>query len=159
MKKLKVFLFATFVVSLLQIGLSGCGDTENELPELAPFYINNSGVTVRLTSGEYEQEIKNNDTLCNYYLQENCSAHNWDVIKGYEYSEYIPAYFRIEFLSEPKVCLVFDGDTKAENDIRYWENYTFMKKSSLVLYFYSYAITPQHMAMAKEEYCQGSESE
>jgi hypothetical protein len=162
MNKLKAILFATFVVSLLQIGLLGCGytTTETDPPEWAPFYINNSGVTVKLIVNylhiNNEQEIKNNDTLCNYYLQENCSAPSWDVIKGNEYSEYIPAYFKIEFLSEPKVCLVYDGEAKLENDIRYWENYTFIKKIPPVLYFYSYTITSEHKAMAKEEYCQSS---
>ncbi|MCL2283730.1 MAG: hypothetical protein FWC26_10500, partial [Fibromonadales bacterium] len=131
----------------------------DELLILERFYINNSGITVKLTAGKYEQEIKNNDTLCNYYLEsENCSTPNWDAILGYENEEYTPMYFKIEFLSEPKVCLVFDGDAKVENDIRYWENYTFIKKRNMIL-FYSYTITPEHRAMAKEENCQGSANE
>ena len=139
----------------------------DELLILERFYINSSGITVKLIEiypySNYlhitEQEIKNNDTMCNYYLEpENCSTPNWHAIRGYEEEEYIPVYFRIEFLSEPKVCLIFDGDTKVKNDIRYWENYTFIKKENTKL-FYSYTITPEHRAMAKEENCQGSANE
>ncbi|MDR0517689.1 MAG: hypothetical protein LBH25_11655 [Fibromonadaceae bacterium] len=165
---MKKSLFAAFVASLLQAGLLGC-DYCDELPVLERFYINNSGVTVKLIEkytikiypdSNYlhisEQEIKNNDTLCNYYLEsKNCSAPNWDAVLGYEDDEYIPVYFRIEFFSEPKVCLVFDGDVKLEKDIRYWENYTFIKKENAKR-FYSYTITTQHREMAREEDCQSS---
>ncbi|MDR2582399.1 MAG: hypothetical protein LBC75_02845 [Fibromonadaceae bacterium] len=169
--------------------LLGCGYEiiDYGQPELEPFYINNSGVIVKLLAKDMhlkidsdlnvsyfnsELEIRNNDTLCNSILQENCSNPNWnvnkgfedfgwEVNKGFEYSEYIrsansekPTYFKIEFFTEPKVCLVFDGDDKMENDIRYWENYTFMKKGDLsFVYYFSYTITPELKAMAKEEYC------
>ncbi|MCL2283115.1 MAG: hypothetical protein FWC26_07340 [Fibromonadales bacterium] len=61
-----------------------------------------------------------------------------------------PAYFRIEFLDEPKTCLVFDKDI-ADNDIRYWENYILTTETP-VRYYYYY-ITAEHRAMAKEETC------
>ena len=171
MNKLK----AVFLVYVL-INFAGCGCDDctppYQPPKLEPFYVNNSGVTVKLTiGGDFDlednvltctQEIKNNDTLCNQHLNESCAVRFWDVRSGYEGVESIynygdkpggkPTYFKIEFLTEPKVCLVFDEDDKVENDIRYWENYTLIKKSSTI-HFYSYTITPEHLAMASEEDC------
>ncbi len=168
---------------LASIVLSSCSYTiiENEPPMLEPFYINDSGVTVNLTViikfmevdsiyARYEKEIRNNDTLCNYFLEnESCATAGWYVPHGYkDYYYYItgptgsstnkPLYFKIEFLSNPKVCLVFDGDAKVgDNDIRYWENYTLIEERSLVRHFYSYTITPELMQQAREEYCQDTE--
>ena len=157
---MKKVLFAIFVASLLQIwllGCLGCADTTTDYYLREPFYINNSGVTVELTAGEYEQELKNNDTLCNYYLNdENCATANWLVPSDHDGGSFIHStkeaiYFKIEFISEPKVCLVFNG-AKVDNDIRYWENYTLTKEYSEIRMLY-YTITPEHKAMAKEEYC------
>jgi hypothetical protein len=158
MEKLKT----TFLVCVLA-GVTGCfliSDEPPEPPTLEPFYVNNSGITVRLTYDNiiHTQKIENNDTLCNQYLDERCSNPYWFVTHGYEGDLYISAYFKIEFLTEPKVCLVFDGDDKVENDIRYWENYTFIKEK-FTSHHYSYTITPEHKAMAKEENCQSSASE
>ena len=161
MKKLE----AIFLVCVIT-GITGCfllPDEPPETPTLEPFYVNNSGVIVRLTYDHLTQEIKNNDTLCNQYLDESCSNPYWFVNHGYEGDFYIKpfyapieteksAYFKIEFLTEPKVCLVFDGDDKVENDIRYWENYTFMKEKFTSRH-YSYTITPEHKDMAREEEC------
>lgn len=150
---MKKSLFATFVVSLLQIGLLGCGYTTTDYYIKEPFYINNSGVTIILTAGEYELELKNNDTLCNYYLyDESCATANWLVPSDRSGSSFIRGaegaiYFKIEFLTEPKVCLVFDGDAKVKNDIRYWENYTFIKEYS-EMFMFSYTITQNHRDMA-----------
>ncbi|MDR0516970.1 MAG: hypothetical protein LBH25_08000 [Fibromonadaceae bacterium] len=168
---MKKVLFVIFTVFLLQAGVLGCYEPP-ESPELEAFYVNNSGVTVKFIERDTvkiypdsnylrinEHEIKNNDTLCNYYLQENCSTSNWDALRGREGSEYIPAYFKIEFLIEPKICLIFDGNVKLENDVRYWENYTFIKKSIPLLRFYSYTITHEHREMAREEDCQSSANE
>jgi len=164
-----------------------------ECSDRIPFYVNNSGVIINLTvimetekrifAGEdtayydstytrYKQEIKDNDTLCNYSLNRGCSK-RWEIIDHYYENDWIfvkssrytssdiykPMYFKIEFLSEPKTCLVFDGD-KMDNDIRYWENYILIEKysySDISSYYYSYMyyfyITPEHKAMAREEYC------
>jgi len=165
---MKKALFAIFVVCL-QMGLLGCGGGEPpEPPVLEPFYINNSGVTVKLIVKDVrvdllypvgEQEIENNDTLCNQYLDESCSNSYWFVTRDSEngWNEGILGhitYFRIEFLTKPKVCL-FYGNTKVENDIRYWENYTLIKNRGDV-HYYSYTITPEHKAKAKEEDCPSS---
>jgi hypothetical protein len=167
--KIKILLF--FCMSLISCVCEDC----TEPIVLEPFYVNNSGVTVRLTVGGYceqednmircTQEIENNDTLCNLYLgYESCSNPYWFVTRdsenGGSYYEgglgYI-TYFKIEFLTEPKVCLVFDGDDKVENDIRYWENYTLIRKRTKVHHYYSYTITPEHKARAREEDCQSSD--
>jgi hypothetical protein len=171
---MKKTLLAIFAICLLQAGLLGClgsgGITiiEDDPIRREPFYINNSGVTVKLTVGEYEQytgkyeqEVKNNDTLWNDYLDKNGSNVHWRVPYGGEYDDYItpfrtsePMYFKVEFLSDPKVCLIFDGDARiGENDIRYWENYTLVEKRKPVNHFYSYTITPELREQAREEYC------
>ena len=166
MNKLK----AVFLVYVL-INFAGCGCDDctppYQPPKLEPFYVNNSGVTVKLIAKDMslsvefpdnEQEIKNNDTLCSQHLDESCAVRFWSIRPGYEGGDIIhnygdkPTYFKIEFFTEPKVCLVFDGDDKVENDIRYWENYTLIKKRSTI-HFYSYTITPEHLAMASEEDC------
>ncbi|MCL2283116.1 MAG: hypothetical protein FWC26_07345 [Fibromonadales bacterium] len=115
----------------------------------------------------YEQEIKHNEILCNYEhsyehnLSENCVGNKsfniedtyeaeWLFLKRYGPNE--PMYFKIEFLDEPKTCLVYDGDDKVENDIRYWENYILVEKATYS-HLYYYYITQEHKAMAKEEYC------
>jgi hypothetical protein len=169
MNKLKAFFLACVLASVKGCWCEDCTGPYPP-PTLEPFYINNSGVTVKLTIGgdcEREdnilnctQEIKNNDTLCNQHLDsESCATRFWFVNPGHEGDESIgsygeePAYFKIEFFTEPKVCLVFNGDYKAENDIRYWENYTLIKEGRFAIHFYSYTITPEHRAMAKEEYC------
>jgi len=172
---MKKFLSLVFIACLLQTGLLGCdGGCPPEPPTLEPFYINNSGVAVRITvimedgntlfgdsyyRYRYTQEIKDNDTLCNSYLNESCAVSNWNIPHAYDSCHIIipyakPAYFKIEFLGEPNVCLIFDGEAKVgENDIRYCENYALVKKSSTIVY-YSYTITPKHRDMAKEEYCE-----
>jgi len=170
---MKKFLSLIFIACLLQAGLLGCdGGCPPEPPQLEPFYINNSGVAVRITvimedgntlfgdsyyRYRYTQEIKDNDTLCNSYLNESCAVSRWEIPNGYEGCHFItpyakPAYFKIEFLGESKACLIFDGEV-GENDIRYCENYTLMKKGSTIVY-YSYTITPKHKNIAKEEYCE-----
>lgn len=174
---MKKVLFAIFAICLL----IGCATTcPPEPPDQEPFYINNSGVAVKLTAiniimeerveidSSYfvpiyttiEQKIENNDTLCNYYMQGyNCATSNWQIIGGYEgiqmcYTCYEPMYFKIEFLSEPKRCLVFDGNVKVgENDVRYWENYTLSEKGSHHADIHYYYITPELREQAREEYC------
>jgi len=159
---------------------------ESEIPEKIPFYVNNSGVALNLilvqneyigdSSGYYEftetrrkQKINNNDTLCNSYLEGmSCSwgRSAWSIATYEGSCDFIdlsrdgceePAYFKIEFLNEPKTCLVFDKDT-VDNDIRYWENYILVKETPL-RHDYYYYITEEHRAMAKEEYCQSSADE
>jgi hypothetical protein len=123
------------------------------------------------TYTRYKQKIKNNDTLCNssLYMGRNCGENvvrdpweirdyyynnDWVFVKSSYYQYYginKPMYFKIEFLNDPKTCLIFDGD-KAYNDIRYWENYILAGEAEYV-YTYCYHITPEHEAMAKEEYC------
>ncbi|MDR0516409.1 MAG: hypothetical protein LBH25_05120 [Fibromonadaceae bacterium] len=158
MNKLKT-LFTIFAASLLPIWCLGCSYTIIDYYKREPFYINNSGVAVRLTAGEYELELKNNDTLCNYYLNdESCATANWLVPYDGDGRSFIHGakgmiYFKIEFLIEPKVCLIYNGKTKAKNDIRYWENYTLIKEYS-DMRMLSYTITPEHKAMAREEDCQ-----
>jgi len=158
---MKKALFVVFVICL-QVGLlgfSGCGISTTDYYMKEPFYINNNDVTIKLTAGEYEQELKNNDTLCNYYLNdESCATANWLVPSDNKGNIFIrdaegAIYFKIEFLSEPRVCLIFDGKTKIKNDIRYWENYALIKEYS-DMRMLSYTITPEHRAMAKEEDCQ-----
>jgi len=170
-------------ICLLLAWLSGCSDCDGCCDdadcdfEEAPFYVNNSGVAMDIIlviekkQSEYieedttyykfirtshKQEIKNNDTLCNYYLERNCSRNRypWEIHDNWDESS---VYFKIEFLSEPKTCLVFDGDKK-DNDIRYWGNYRLAEKTSLWRGYYYY-ITPEHKAMATEENCQSSASE
>jgi hypothetical protein len=156
-------------------------DCGREFPSKMPFYVNNSGVDVnlilvqetkqgeyiegdtiyyRFTQDRFKQEMKNNDTLCNSGLNgKNCSREHWstgaygncDFIPNYYYWCEEPAYFIIEFLSESKTCLIFDGD-KIADDIRYWENYTLTEETSSYLMYY-YTITPELRAMAKEENC------
>jgi hypothetical protein len=156
-------------------GLFGCEGEPPEPPDREPFYVNNSGVAVNLILVtetkriEYaeedtiyykfkrttrKQEIKNNDTLCNYYLSgRNCSQERypWEIPNYWDESS---VYFKIEFLSEPKNCLVFDGD-KVDNDIRYWENYILTEETPLQHGYYYY-ITSQHKAMARKEDCHRS---
>jgi len=166
MNKLKIILLACVLASIIGCGCEDC----TEPATLEPFYINNSGVTVRLTIRGYceqednkircTQEIENNDTLCNQYLDESCSNSYWFVTRDSEngWNEGILGsitYFRIEFLTEPKICLVFNGNIKLEDDIRYWENYTLIKNRGDV-HYYSYTITPEHKAKAKEEDCPSS---
>jgi len=151
---MKVF----FVLCLLLAGLLGCG--LGQPFEREPYYINNSGVDVKITINTNEQEIKNNDTLCNSYLNESCAfGQDWEIIGGDDddcgfidcYAN--STYSKIEFLSEPKVCLVFEGDAKVgESDIRYWENYHSADRGGGVIHYY-YTITPDLMQQAKEEFC------
>jgi len=132
----------------------------------------NGDDTVFYTSSHirYQQEIKPNEILCHYehgyehHLSENCIGSksfnvedtyekDWLFVKIYRPNDiYKPMYFKIEFLGEPKTCLVYDGDDKVVNDIRYWENYTLMEKATFSHVYYYY-ITLEHKAMAKEEYC------
>ena len=168
---------------LLLVGLIGCADIDTAY-DMEPFYVNNSGVSVKLTAiieerygnadSNYfkhiyihsKQELKNNDTLCSNKLNENCSGNGWWIPSGMEGFEgncpFIksegnycskPIYFKIEFLSDPKVCLVFDGE-EIENDIRYWENYVRIRKELDNPHVYSYTITPALMQQAKEENCE-----
>jgi hypothetical protein len=129
-----------------------------------------------LESIRYKQEIKNNDILCNYsmsrYSDMSCSLNRkpWEIM-DLNYSEndwvfvksvvlytshpeaYKLIYSKIEFLGNPKTCLIFDGD-KTDNDIRYWENYILTRDDEENRYVhYYYYITPQHKDMAKEEHC------
>jgi len=168
-------IFVTFFAIYL---LLGC--VEKEYTWREPFYINNSGVNAKLIvdcsdrDRDYcESEIKNNDTLCNYYLnQENCATDNWVAPSDNSNDDFIrnskgAIYFKIEFFNEPKICLIFEGDAKiGENDIRYWENYIKMEESSNIrqnqslsdhswIYIpYYYTITPDLMQHAKEEFCE-----
>jgi hypothetical protein len=121
----------------------------------------------------YKQEIKNNEIMCNYenpydyHLSENCTNNtSWNVVDNFYENDwnfvkpslykpndiYKPMYFKIEFLNEQKICLVYDGDDKLVNDIRYWENYILVEKATYSHVYYYY-ITPEHKAMAKEEDC------
>jgi hypothetical protein len=157
------------VICLLLAWLAGCGSTcppEDEPPEKVLFYVNNSGIDVNLilktetkqgedtedaayytsTQTHSKREIKNNDTLRNEYRAENCSP-SYLAINLCGKSIYV----KIEFLGEPKTCLVFDGD-KIANDIRYWENYALTEETSSYLMYYYY-INSSQKAMAKEEYC------
>ena len=174
MAKYIASLFVFFAIYLPFAGLLGC--VHVTYADRAPFYINNSGITVKLTKGENcennsfrdcEREIENNDTLCNKYLDKTCSfGHKWEISGGFVSDcGFIDCglgsglggsttYFKIEFLSEPKVCLVFDGNEKKENDIRYWENYTKEEGCDTCMTIpYYYTITPDLMQQAKEEYC------
>jgi hypothetical protein len=179
---MKKALFAIFAICLLQAGLLGCDSTtitDYYIHTLEPFYTNNSGVAVNLTIRGYcekegyypfhcTQKIENNNTLCNYYMEgHSCAASDWQIPSVRKDScDFIkesgpckePMYFKIEFLSEPKVCLVFDGNARVgENDIRYWKDYTFTEKVSVgdsYLYYYYYYITPELREQASAEYCQ-----
>jgi len=173
---MKKILLAIFVFCLLGCYTicDDCGGEPPEPPSREPFYVNNSGVAVKITfimetnssfidENYYEytritKEIKNDWIICNYYNERYCSAANWDVPGGYEgYCSSINCgnltSFKIEFLSEPKVCLVFDGEDEKENDIRYWKNYILTKENPPIANEYYYYITPELMQQAKEEYC------
>ena len=142
--------------SIIGCGCDDCGEPP-EPPQIEPFYINNSGVTVKLITKEdldyrlkvIRLEINNNDTLCNQHMEsESCATPYW----GVDVYDDNSAYFKIEFFTEPKVCLLFAEESKLKNDIRYLENYKFMKESSTT-HYYSYTITPEHRAMATEKAC------
>jgi len=145
-----------FAICLLSLGLLGCIPfVFSEDAEREAYYINNSGVDVKLIIDTNEQEIKNNDTLCNFHLNKTCSfGQNWEI-DGWGVSNVNSTYSKIEFLSEPKVCLVFEGDTKVgEGDIRYWENYLVESSEDIWSIPYYYTITPDLMQQqAKEEFC------
>jgi len=164
MKKILSIIFATCL-----LGCDGTGTCPPEPPSREPVYVNNSGVAVKITfimetgdvySYRYTRvtkEIRNNGIICNEYFDKSCSVARWNVPSGYEGSCgsincESPTYFKIEFLSEPKVCLVFDGEDEKENDIRYWKNYT-LTEDTPTRNIYYYYITPELMQQAKEEYC------
>jgi hypothetical protein len=149
----KIIVMAGIALAVAACSLESSGEFKHA------YYVNNSEFAVKVTaiikdsidepdysyfrSTRYEKEIENGD--------------KW-------YPNFIdpPPYFKIEFFSEPKVCLVFDGDAKiGENDIRYWENYTLVSTAvekpspehTNYYYDYNYYITPDLMQQATEENC------
>jgi len=170
MKKLKIILFTTFVASILQIVLLGCScDDCTGGPRDSDYaWANESGVVVRMivvkdypdnSKFTYEKIIADGDTLHGY---------NYDTLRGYsEYlnREWYPCSYpsemrpkitkvKLVFLDEPEKCLIFDGKIEDSFDIR---NHFLYKGRSVEkfrsLYEYTYTITPEHKAMAKEEDC------
>ena len=175
MNRLKIIFLIFVIASFIGCTAEDWKDPPYDPINFHPFYINNSGVTIKLISKEESDimleitrhELNNNDTLCNQYLGGSCGdlRFYWQIKTGYEGDESIgnygdkPTYFKIEFLTVPKVCLVFDGYDKLDNDIRYWENYFLIKESNEKHHYYAYIITPEHRAIATEENCEDSISE
>jgi len=146
-----------FLLAVLAL-VAGCS-VESTGEYNHPYYVNNSGVSVKITAvvsdtidepdffslqrTRYENEMKDGDW--------------WKPDLG----RVLPPYFKIEFFSDPKVCLVFDGETERENDIRYWKNYTLVstdvekidEQHTNYFYSYYYYLTPDIMQQATEENC------
>ncbi|MDR2583920.1 MAG: hypothetical protein LBC75_10610 [Fibromonadaceae bacterium] len=72
-----------------------------------------------------------------------------------------PIRMELHFLNNPPKCLIFDGPIKHDGiDMRSWDSYKKGNKIYLegnwgdrVDMEYVYTITPEHKAMAKEDYC------
>ncbi|MDR1760514.1 MAG: hypothetical protein LBR60_08330 [Fibrobacter sp.] len=120
----------------------------------------------------YKQTIDDGDSLCNANHNTSCSDSTWQIQNRNDYGcEFIDISnghctksvdFTIEFATIPKKCLKYSGPDIFEDDIRYWSNYTrmdnFFQKieascCSLKDEAFFYTITPEHLAMAKSEYC------
>jgi hypothetical protein len=136
--------------------------------EKVPAYANESGVMVELvatqTSRNYAKLIDDGDTLhSSYYLKENSAE--WNIPYTYDCGIvnncYNPIRMELHFLDNPEKCLIFDGSIEHNGiDMRSWESYKKGKKipgwsddADITGIEYIYTITPQHRAMAKEEFC------
>jgi len=123
-----------------------------------PVYINESGVTIKIVAVAtfntvYEKFIAPGDTLHSFsYYNKNTDEWCSDLASRVE----------LHFLGYPEKCLLFDGPIEHyEIDIRSFESY---KKGNEIENWsepynyhagveYIYTITPELMAMAKEENC------
>ncbi|MCL1956536.1 MAG: hypothetical protein FWF63_04375 [Fibromonadales bacterium] len=168
MKKLKLILLAYILASIVSCYCDDCSATYENYPA----YANKSGEIVKIvTIGEdynddwfidtyyYEKIIAKNDTLHSYadtgwgdYGRDCGFVSFGDCNK--------PIRMELHFLNKPQKCLVFDGPIKHDKfDMRSWKSYKKGKEINELRadYWlsieYVYTITPEHKAMAKEDYC------
>ena len=171
---MKVTLSKIIVMAGIALAVAACSlESSGEFKHA--YYVNNSEFAVKVTaiikdsieepdysyfhSTRYEKEIENGDTWYPNFIDPGygCAyiSSPWHGVCEK------PIYFKIEFFSEPKVCLVFDGDAKiGENDIRYWENYTLVStkvekhdEHTNYYYDYNYYITSDLKQQATEKNC------
>jgi len=161
MKKLKII----FLIYIL-CNIIGCEPLCDCTAEKGfPVYVNESGVMIKIVVNAprnhvYENFIANNDTLHSFsYYEENtnedCSGLCSDWLSRAE----------LHFMDDSEKCLIFDGPIKDyKTDIRSSKAY---KKGEEIENWsipytyhagveYIYTITPELMAMAKEENCSPS---
>ncbi|MDR0517436.1 MAG: YgdI/YgdR family lipoprotein [Fibromonadaceae bacterium] len=162
---MKKLLIATAVLCL-QAGLLGCAADEPEEPVSDYVWANKSGVDVRMivvkdypdeSKFTYEKSIANGDTLHGYYYTNK----GWYPYP-YPYETNVEIIkVKLVFLNELEKCLIFDGEIDDSFDIRHLSLYEkkLVEKYSNRRYEYTYTITPEHMAMAREEDCQSSASD
>jgi len=134
--------------------------------------VNESEITVKIVAivedyfgldrvdNKYEKFINDGDTL--HFSKENITE--WYIPNEYvcglvSYDCNKPIRMELHFLGAPEKCLIFNGPIKDnETDMRSWNSY---KKGEEIIdyggpsraYEYIYTITPEHKAMAKEDYC------
>jgi hypothetical protein len=160
MNKLKAIVLIYVLCNVT--GCGTCSDCEYFEVEF-PKYANESEVMVRLVAitkytsggneGSYERFIDiDYGNIEELYISHNdCGFVNGDCNN--------PVRIELHFLDDPEKCLIFDGPIEHDGiDMRSWKSYKRGRVIEGQLDFgvaieYIYTITPQHRAMAKEEFC------
>ena len=157
-------------------------DDEGEFYAKEPYYVNKSGTPVKIymrwvyTDGDFGYSygyIQNGDTLHRTFQIPKFSTDasvftfpiNWNTRSTdgncgltYDYDCKNPFFIMLQFLENTTNCLVYSGPVQDNpDDIRSWKAYeksdTIPESEGFYGISYIYTITPEHRAMAKEEYC------
>jgi hypothetical protein len=167
MKRLKNIFLIFILYCIVGCSCDDCGYLEPEKKIHA--HANKSEIMVKIVAIDYdiyEKFIAHGDTLHSsfykkkYYDDEWMDIPEWhfDFIAPYcdnEKNICNPIRIELHFLDDPQKCLIFDGPIEHDGfDIRSWDSYERGKEiPDWAGIEYVYTITPEHRAMAKEEYC------
>ncbi|MDR3002536.1 MAG: hypothetical protein LBU89_14915 [Fibromonadaceae bacterium] len=171
MKTLKNIFLIFILCCVTGCVVESCCDDCTYSEEKVPAHTNESGVMVKIVAIDYdiyEKFIAHGDTLHSSFYKRQ-SYDEWDIPEWHfafidpycdkEKNICNPIRIELHFLDDPQKCLIFDGPTEHDGfDIRSWDSYERGKKipgwaNHWAGIEYVYTITPEHRAMAKEEYC------